>query len=130
MTQFGTAYRGDCVIGNPHSITNFKLMSMTDDTNLTLASWASIPGTNTVDFNGDMMDIGYGWVDADTATGFKNHNLWVFQRATSIGYVQNMAMDQDELERDAADQITRRWLGTQSLFCEIDVNGMRQYDFT
>ena len=130
MTKFGTAYRGDCVIGNPQAITNFKLMSMTDGDNLTLSSWASIPGTNTVDFNGDMMDIGYGWVDADSATGFSNNNLWVFQRATTIGYVQRMGMDQDELERDAGPRITRRWLGTESLFCEIDTNGMRRYDFT
>ena len=105
-------------------------MSITDGENLSLGSWSMLPNSNIVDFNGDMMNLGYGWVDDDTSTGFKDEKLWVFQRATTIGYVQRMNMDQDELERDAGLEITRRWLGTESLFCEIDTNGMRSFDFS
>ena len=79
MTRFGTAYRGDCAIGNPNSITALKLMSITDGENLSLGSWSMLPNSNIVDFNGDMMNLGYGWVDDDTSTGFKDEKLWVFQ---------------------------------------------------
>ena len=40
MTKFGTAYRGDCALGNPTSITALKLMSITDGENLSLGSWS------------------------------------------------------------------------------------------
>ena len=129
LTEFGTAYRGDCAIGNPTSITALKLMSITDGTNITFSSWSMMPNSNVVDFNGDMMSMGYGWVSDDTATGFTANKLWVFQKATTLGYVQRMGMDQDEIERVAGPRKVRRWLGTESLFCTIYTAGMRSFDF-
>ena len=129
MTKFGTAYRGDCALGNPTSITALKLMSITDGQNLSLGSWSMLPNSNVEDFNGDMMRLGYGWIDDDTATGFTPNKLWVFQKATTLGYVQRMGMDQDEIERVPGPRKVRRWLGTESLFCIIDDNGMRSFSF-
>ena len=134
ITRFGTAYKPDCVIGNEKSITAFKLMSISDGQNLTLGSWAMMPNSNVMDFNGDMMSWGYGWIDDNstnkTATGLTDEfKLWAFQKATTIGYVQRMGMDQDEIERVPGPRKVRRWLGTESLFCRIDPNGVGTFDF-
>ena len=59
-------------------------MSVTGGANLTFGSFAMVPGSNVVDFNAGMQDLGYGWVDDDTATGFTASKLWVFDVATTL----------------------------------------------
>ena len=134
VTHFGTAYKPDCVIGNEKSIVAFKLMSVTEGDNLTLGSWAMLPNSSVEDFNGDMLSLGYGWIDDPSTnqvdTGLTNEfRLFAFQKATTIGFVQRMGMDQDEIERVPGPRKVRRWLGTESLFCRIDPNGVGQYNF-
>ena len=127
-TKSGTAYTFDCCIGNEQSIISLENMSITDGTNVTFGSWTMAPNSNIRKFNGSDMSLGYGWVDKDAETGFADNKLWFFQRMTTLGFVQRMGMDQDELERVPGPRKVRRWLGTESLFCEIDKNGMWQYD--
>ena len=129
LTDFGTAYKCDCIVGNQNSITNLKLMSLSAGDNLTLGSWATLPNSNIVDFNGGMMDLGFGWIDSDSDTGFKNNKLWGFQKATSLIFVQRRGMNQDETQRDAGMRTMTRWFGTQSRFISMDTNGMRSITF-
>ena len=130
-TKFGTAYGFDSVIGNEKSIIAFKLMSITDGQNLSLGSWSMMPNTNITDWNGDMTNFGYGWVDdPENVTGLgTDFKIWAFQRATTIGYIQRSGMDQDEIERVPGPRKVRRWLGTESLFCRIDPGGVGTFDF-
>ena len=127
LTGFGTAYRGDCVIGNQSSITALKLMSMTAGDNLTLGSWANFPGSNITDFNSMMSELGYGWIDG--VTELSNTKLWVFNKATTLIFIQRRGMTQDEMERDAGTRTVRRWFGTQSRFMVMDTNGMKTISF-
>ena len=126
MTTFGSAYRGNCAIGNEASITALKLMSISDGRNLSLGSWTMMPNSNIEDLNGDMTNLAYGWIDG--VTELVDGNLQVFQRETTLAYVQRAGMDQDEMERLPGPRKTRRWLGTQSLFAILDPNGIREFD--
>ena len=130
ISSFGTAYRGNCIIGNRQSINSLKLMSLSAGQNITFGSVVSfLPNSNFVDFNADMMDLGFGWIDNDSETGFVANKFWAFQRETTLVFVQRMGMDQDEMERDAGRQIMRRWFGTSSNFGIMDTTGMKSYDF-
>lgn len=126
----GSAYNYDCAIGNEKSITSLENMTVTDGTNITFASWTMMPNSRVENFNEDEISLGYGWVDKDAETGFADDKLWFFQKMTTLGFVQRMGMDQDELERVPGPRKVRRWLGTSSLFCEIDPTGIRIYDMS
>lgn len=129
-TKSGTAYTFDCAIGNEPSILSLDNMSISDGANITFGSWATAQGSNVRKFNGNGMSLGYGWVDKDAETGFSDNKLWFFQKMSTLGFVQRMGMDQDELERVPGPRKVRRWLGTSSLFCDIDTNGIWQYDMS
>lgn len=126
----GSAYVYDCAIGNEKSITSLENMTVTDGTNITFASWTMMPNSRVENFNEDEVSLGYGWVDNNAETGFNDDELIFFQKMTTLGYVQRMGMDQDELERVPGPRKVRRWLGTSSLFCNIDPTGIRRYDMS
>ena len=128
MTTFGSAYTGDVAIGNEQSVVALKLMSITDGDNLSLGSWSMMPNSNIRDLNGDMTNLAYGWIDG--VAELVNSKLQVFQRATTLAFIERMGMDQDEMERVPGPRKTRRWLGTQSLFATLDNTGIREFDFT
>ena len=129
LTSFGTAYRCNLVLGNPDSITKFWLMSITDGENLSLGSFAMLPETNIRDLNGDITDLAVGWVDKDNTTNFTVNKLWTCQRETTLGFVQGTNLDQDETVRDPELRTVQRYFSTGNLFCILDENGMKYYDF-
>ena len=129
-TKSGTAYHFDCAIGNELSIVAMLCMSMTDGTNLTFGSWAMSDKSTIEYFNEMTGKFGLGWVDKDAETGFSDNHLYFFQRMSTVGYVQRSGMDQDEMQRVPDERKMRRWLGTSSLFCEIDDNSVWEYDMS
>ena len=126
-TKFGSAYNGNVAIGNQKSITDLKLMSITDGTNLSFGSWSMVPGSNIEDLNADMTDLAYGWVD--NVTELVDSSLIVFQLETTLVYVERIGMYQDEIERVAGPRKTRRWMGLESLLAIIDETGIRELDY-
>ena len=104
-------------------------MSITDGENLSLGSFAMLPESNIRDLNGDITDLSIGWVDKDNSTNFTVNKLWTCQRETTLGFVQRTGMDQDETVNDPELQTMQRYFSTESLFCIMDTNGMKYYDF-
>ena len=130
MKSFGAAYRPNICIGNSKSILDLELMSMTGgNQNLTFGTWTLIPNSNVENLNGDLTQLAYGDIDADSVTGFVDSELFVFPRETSFAFVQRRGMDQDEMERVAGPRKTRRWFGTQSGIAPLDLFGLRRMNY-
>ena len=129
LKEFGNAYIPNVTLGSIDAIQNLELMSITAGNNLTYGSWAMVPGTNFRSLNADMRQMDWGYIQGSTAFS-KDTSLYTFQRATTIVFVMQLGMDQDEVERDAGPRKTRRWLGTSSAFAIQDPQGIREFDFT
>ena len=130
VKTFGNAYRPDTAIGNATAITTLELMSMSGaDQNITFGTWALIPNSNINSLNGQMSRLDYGWVEGDSATGFNDTSLFVFQRATTLAYIFRLGMNQDAMERSEGQRKTRRYLGAQSGFGLMDPTGLRRINF-
>lgn len=124
---FGDAYMPNVALGTRDAITNLELMPMgTGD--VTFGNWQLIPNSNINSLNDQQSMLNYGWI-SNSATGFIDTELFMLQRETSLIFVTQLGMDQNEIERDAGQRKTRRWLGTSSAFAVYDPEGMRRMTY-
>ena len=130
LKQFGNAYMPNVALGSPNAITSLELMSMNAGNAITFGQWALVPNSNINSLNAQMSRLDYGWITPNSATGFSDTELYVFQREGTIVYIQQLGMNQDEMERVQGVRKTRRWLGTKSAFGISDEYSIRTIDFS
>ena len=126
--SFGDAYTPNVTIGNANAITSLKLMSITDGNNLSYGSFAMIEGSGLVDLNEDGVGMMFGRI-TNSGTGLTNTALYSFPSATTLAFIMNLGMTQDEIERVPGPRKTRRWLGAKSAFAILDPLGIREIEF-
>ena len=103
-------------------------MSVTDGNNITYGSFAMVEGSGLVDLNAEGAGMMFGRI-TNSGTGLADNVLYSFPRNSTLAFVMNLGMTQDEIERDPGPRKTKRWLGAKSKFAILDPRGVRDIDF-
>ena len=130
VNDFPAPYNPDTTIGNPDAILGLDLMSLTGDDNLTFGSWGLIPGSGVRKLNRDPLRMNYGSINNNTVTGFINTELYTWQRARGVVYVQQIGADQDETQRIPGAAKVQRWMRTTAGLGILDPECIRSITFT
>ena len=128
LKEFGDAYTPSVTLGNKTAITNLELMPMQSVVGgsgaITYGSWTLVPNTNIENLNGNITQMAYGYIPSDALTLFGDTELFTFDRATTLIFIQQSGMEQDETERRGGPRLTIRWLGRKSRFAVRDPQGI------